>query len=72
MPSTDDNRPDAERLALEAALAEARSDPRPDIPHEEVREEIGHSVFRERTTRDGRDCTEPPLDARPPGGSRRA
>ena len=31
---------EAERRALIAAVAEARSDPRPDIPHEEVRAEI--------------------------------
>lgn len=31
---------EAERRALIAAVAEALSDPRPDIPHEEVREEI--------------------------------
>ena len=31
---------EAERRALVAAVAEARADPRPDIPHEEVRAEI--------------------------------
>ena len=31
---------EAERQALIAAVAEARADPRPDIPHEEVRAEI--------------------------------
>ena len=31
---------EAERLALEAAVAEARADPGPDTPHEEVRQEI--------------------------------
>ena len=31
---------EAERRALVAAVAEARTDPRPDIPHEEVRAEI--------------------------------
>ncbi len=31
---------EAERQALVAAVAEARADPRPDIPHEEVRAEI--------------------------------
>jgi hypothetical protein len=31
---------DAERLALEAALAEARADPRASIPHQIVREEL--------------------------------
>jgi hypothetical protein len=31
---------DAERQALEAAVAKARADTRPDIPHEEVREEM--------------------------------
>ncbi len=31
---------EAERQALTAAVAEARADPRPDIPHEEVRAEI--------------------------------
>ena len=30
----------AERHALAAAVAEARADPRPDVPHEEVRAEI--------------------------------
>lgn len=36
----------AERLALEAAVAEARADPRPDIPHEEVREEMLANIER--------------------------
>jgi len=31
---------EAERRALIAAVAEARADPRPGIPHEEVRAEI--------------------------------
>lgn len=31
---------EAERRALIAAVAEARADPRPDVPHEEVRAEI--------------------------------
>lgn len=31
---------EAERRALVAAVAEARADPRPDIPHEDVRAEI--------------------------------
>jgi hypothetical protein len=31
---------EAERQALIAAVAEALADPRPDIPHEEVRAEI--------------------------------
>lgn len=31
---------EAERRALIAAVAEARADPRPDIPHEEVRAEM--------------------------------
>lgn len=31
---------DAERRALTAAVAEALADPRPDVPHEEVRAEI--------------------------------
>ena len=31
---------DAERRALIAAVAEARADPRPDVPHEEVRAEM--------------------------------
>ena len=30
----------AERRALAAAVAEALADPRPDVPHEEVRAEI--------------------------------
>lgn len=31
---------EAERLALERAVAEARADPSPDIPHEAVRDEM--------------------------------
>lgn len=31
---------EAERQALAAAVAEARADPRPDVPHEEVRAEM--------------------------------
>ena len=31
---------EAERRALAAAVAEALADPRPDVPHEEVRAEI--------------------------------
>lgn len=31
---------EAERRALIAAIAEARADPRPDVPHEEVRAEM--------------------------------
>ena len=31
---------EAERRALIAAVTEARADPRPDIPHEEVRAEM--------------------------------
>ena len=31
---------EAERRALIAAIAEARADPRPDIPHAEVRDEM--------------------------------
>ena len=31
---------EAERRALAAAVAEALADPRPDVPHEEVRTEI--------------------------------
>lgn len=31
---------EAERRALIGAVAEARADPRPDIPHEEVRAEM--------------------------------
>jgi hypothetical protein len=37
---------EAERLALEAAVAEARADPRPDIPHEEVRAEMLANIER--------------------------
>jgi hypothetical protein len=35
IPELDDE--EAERLALEAAVTEARADPRPSIPHAEVR-----------------------------------
>ena len=31
---------EAERRALAAAVSEAQADPRPDVPHEEVRAEI--------------------------------
>ena len=31
---------EAENQALAAAVAESRADPRPDVPHEEVRAEI--------------------------------
>jgi hypothetical protein len=31
---------EAERLALEAAIAEAEADPRPDIPHADERQEL--------------------------------
>jgi hypothetical protein len=31
---------EAERLALEAAVAEARADPRPSVPHATVREQL--------------------------------
>ncbi len=31
---------EAERRALAAAVAEARADPRPDVPHETVRAEV--------------------------------
>jgi hypothetical protein len=37
---------EAERLALQAAVAEARADPRPDIPHEEVRAEMLANIER--------------------------
>lgn len=35
---------EAERRALVAAVAEARADPRPDVPHEEVRAEMLHDL----------------------------
>ena len=39
---------EAERLALEAAVAEARADPRPGIPHEVVREQLLRDADRAR------------------------
>ncbi len=39
---------DAERLALEAAISEARLDPRPAIPHETVREQLLKDADRAR------------------------
>lgn len=40
VPLSDEDLDEAERRALAAAVAEALADPRPDIPHEEVRAEI--------------------------------
>ncbi len=40
IPLSDEALDEAERQALIAAVAEARADPRPPIPHEEVRAEI--------------------------------
>ncbi len=40
VPLSDEALDEAERQALIAAVAEARADPRPPIPHEEVRAEI--------------------------------
>ena len=40
------DRDDAERIALEAAVAEARSDPRASIPHEQIRREILENIAR--------------------------
>lgn len=40
VPLSDEDLDEAERRALIAAVAEALADPRPDIPHEEVRAEI--------------------------------
>jgi predicted DNA-binding transcriptional regulator len=40
IPLSDEALDEAERRALIAAVAEALADPRPDIPHEEVRAEI--------------------------------
>jgi chorismate mutase len=40
VPLSDEALGEAERQALIAAVAEARADPRPSIPHEEVRAEI--------------------------------
>ena len=40
IPLSDEDLDEAERQALIAAVAEARADPRPPIPHEEVRAEI--------------------------------
>ena len=37
---------EAERLALEAAVAEARADLGPDIPHEDVRAEMLANIER--------------------------
>jgi hypothetical protein len=39
---------EAEHLALEAAVAEARADPRPDIPHAIVREQLLRDAERAR------------------------
>ena len=39
---------DAERLALEVAIAEARLDPRPAVPHETVREQLLKDADRAR------------------------
>ena len=39
-PLSAEARDEAERRALVAAVAEALADPRPDIPHEEVRAEM--------------------------------
>jgi hypothetical protein len=38
LPSVEDD--EAERRAVEAAVARARADTRPDIPHEQVRDEM--------------------------------
>ena len=40
VPLSDEALDEAERRALIAAVQEALADPRPDIPHEEVRAEI--------------------------------
>ncbi len=40
VPLSDEALDEAERQALIAAVAEARADPRPPIPHEEVRAEM--------------------------------
>lgn len=40
IPLSDEALDEAERRALIAAVGEALADPRPDIPHEEVRAEI--------------------------------
>ena len=40
VPLSDEALDEAERQALIAAVEEALADPRPDIPHEEVRAEI--------------------------------
>ena len=37
---------EAERRLLEAAIAAARADPRPSIPHEEVRAELLREIER--------------------------
>jgi hypothetical protein len=39
---------EAERLALEAAIAEARTDPRPSVPHATVREQLLRDAERAR------------------------
>lgn len=45
---------EAERRALAAAVAEALADPRPDVPHEEVRAEILREL--EELCRRGQDA----------------
>jgi hypothetical protein len=39
---------EAERLALEAAVAEARADTRPGVPHEQVRKDMLQEIERLR------------------------
>ncbi len=55
---------EAERQALIAAVAEARADPRPDIPHEKVRAEMLRDL-EELQHRDDLPCPpRPVLDCR--------
>ena len=45
-PQIDDPELETERRLLEAAIAAARADPRPSIPHEEVRAELLREIER--------------------------
>jgi plasmid stabilization system protein ParE len=44
--ATDADETEAERLLLEAAVAEARADPRSGVPHEQVRGEMLREIER--------------------------
>lgn len=43
---TDDPDTEAERRLLEAAVAEARADPRPSVPHDQVRADMLREIAR--------------------------